>query len=124
MFMSLRQIHLSAMAISTLRRHQANCGIFSVVPETLRSPNTKSLNGGGGGERRRGKRNTFLLLPSMVAEGAGTLAEDAALPLCDPGSIGGIKWHLFTICLFPIGKFRCDKSNKVNGEKITCLSFN
>lgn len=79
---------------------------------------------GGGGERRRGKRNTFLLLPSMVAEGAGTLAEDAALPLCDPGSIGGIKWHLFTICLFPIGKFRCDKSNKVNGEKITCLSFN
>lgn len=118
---SFRQIRPSTMAISTLRRHQANCGIFSVVPQGLGSPNAKSLNQQK--EKRRGQRNTFLLLPSVVPEGAGTLVEDAALPLCDPGSIGGVKCHLFTIYLFSIRKFRCDKSNKVNGKTTACLSF-
>lgn len=58
----------------------------------------------------------------MVAEGAGTLVEDAALPLRDSGTTGGIKQHSFTICLFPIGKFRCDKNEKVNGKKQPVLA--
>lgn len=81
----------------------------------------KSLNVVGRGKKKKRERNTFLPLPSTVAEGVGTLVEDAALPLCDSGTIGGIKCHLFTICLFSIGKFGCDKSKKVNGKK-TSLS--
>lgn len=110
------------MATSTLRRHQASCRIFSVMPQTLVSPNTKSLNKRGGKQKRRGERNTFLPLPSTVAEGAGTLVEDAALPLRDSGTTGGIKWHLFTICLFPIGKFMRDKSKKVNEKNQPVLA--
>lgn len=74
-------------------------------------------------KKRRGERNTFLPLQSLVAGGAGTLAEDAALPLHDPGSIGGIKWHSFTTCFFPVGKFRCDKSSEVKEDKPACPSL-
>lgn len=41
--MYFRQIHPSAMAISTLRRHQANCGIFQWCHKLLDLLTLKAL---------------------------------------------------------------------------------